>query len=304
MTNFQEILNRIYNDLHITKDKGEVASYIPELAGVNKDQLGIYLNRIHGENYAVGNVHTKFSIQSISKVLSLALAFSNLGDELWKRVDVEPSGNPFNHLSLLEREKGIPRNPLINSGALVIADLLISILENPKNDFLQFVRDLANDQTINFDAKVAASEKETGYKNTAIANLLKSYGNLQHPVEDVLDFYFHQCSIVMNCEQLTNVFYPFANKGVCLQNNTCLTPHQVKRINAIMLTCGFYDEAGEFAFEVGLPGKSGVGGGIVALLPNDYIITTFSPGLNPKGNSYLGLLALEQFTTLTKSSIF
>lgn len=304
MINYQEILTSIFDNLISIEDKGEVAHYIPELAKVDKNQFGIYLNRIHGDTYGVGDVNTKFSIQSISKVLSLALAFSKQGDALWERVDVEPSGNPFNHISLLERENGIPRNPLINSGALVIADCLISNLEDPKSEFLQYVRDLANDQTICFDEKVAASERATGYKNAAIANLLKSYDNLNNPVDEVLDFYFHQCSIVMNAIQLTNAFYPFANKGVCMQNNDCLSPKQAKRINAIMLTCGFYDEAGEFAFEVGLPGKSGVGGGIVALLPNDFIITTFSPGLNPKGNSYLGMLALEQFTTLTKSSIF
>lgn len=304
MSNYQKILQDIHADLLLVENTGEVASYIPELANVDKNNFGIYLNCIHGENYAIGDISTRFSIQSISKVFSLALAFSNVGNDLWKRVDVEPSGNPFNHISLLEREEGIPRNPLINSGAIVIADCLVSILKDPKHDFLKYVRDLANDQTIVFDEKVAASEKATGFKNYAIANLLKSFGNLNNPVEEVLDFYFHQCSIAMNCQQLTHAFYPLANKGVCLQNRDCLTPKQAKRINAIMLTCGFYDEAGEFAFEVGLPGKSGVGGGIVALMPNDFIITTWSPGLNPKGNSFLGMLALEQFTTQTKSSIF
>jgi len=304
MSNYQKILQDIHADLLLIENTGEVASYIPELANIDKDNFGIYLNRIHGDNYSIGDVSTPFSIQSISKVFSLALAFSNQGDTLWERVDVEPSGNPFNHISLLEREEGIPRNPLINSGAIVVADCLVSTLKDPKSDFLQYVRDLANDQSIVFDEKVAASEKATGFKNYAIANLLKSFGNLHNPAEEVLDFYFHQCAITMNCEQLTNAFYPLANKGICLQNRHCLTPKQAKRINAIMLTCGFYDEAGEFAFEVGLPGKSGVGGGIVALMPNDFIITTWSPGLNPKGNSYLGMLALEQFTTETKSSIF
>ena len=232
------------------------------------------------------------------------MAFASQGNKLWQRVDVEPSGNPFNFLSLLEREKGIPRNPLINSGAIVVADCLVSSLKNPKEDFLQFVRDLADDQTINFNKKVAASEKATGFKNYAIANLLKSYKNLANPVEDVLDFYFHQCSIEMNCQQLSNAFMPYANKGKSLLNDACVSPKQAKRINAIMLTCGFYDEAGEFAFEVGLPGKSGVGGGIVALMPNDFVITTWSPALNEKGNSYYGMQALERFTTKTNSSIF
>ena len=163
---------------------------------------------------------------------------------------------------------------------------------------------MANDQSINFNYKVAESERATGFNNYAAANLLKSYHNLDNNVEDVLDFYFHQCSIEMNCEQLANAFFMFANHGKCMQNKERLTPSRAKRLNAIMLTCGFYDEAGEFAFEVGLPGKSGVGGGIVALLPNNFTIAVWSPGLNEKGNSLLGMKALEQFTTKTKLSIF
>jgi glutaminase len=301
---YQKILNNIHKTLSQVENKGEVANYIPELAKVSKDKFAIYLNTINANNFEVGDAETAFSIQSISKVFSLAMAFANQGNKLWERVDVEPSGNPFNYLSLLEREKGIPRNPLINSGSIVIADCLVSSLENPKEDFLQFVRDLANDQSIDFDKKVAESEHKTGFRNYAIANLLKSFGNLENEVETVLDFYFHQCSIAMNCKQLSNAFFAFANQGICMGGNACLTATQAKRINAIMLTCGFYDEAGEFAFEVGLPGKSGVGGGIVALLPNEFVITTWSPGLNDKGNSYLGMKALEQFTTQTKSSIF
>lgn len=304
MLNYQAILEEIHTSLKKTKNTGEIASYIPELANVPKNKLGIHLQLITGENYSVGDASEKFSIQSISKVLSLAKAFQLVGNDLWKRVDVEPSGNPFNHLSLLELEDGIPRNPLINSGAIVIADVLLSHLKNPKEDFLNFVRELTHDETIVYNEKVADSERKTGFNNYAAANLLKSYGNLNNKVEDVLDFYFHQCSIMMDCRQLTNAFFVFANKGKCLKNIQHLTSSQVKRINAIMLTCGFYDEAGEFAFEVGLPGKSGVGGGIVALLPHCFTIATWAPALNPKGNSYLGMQALEQFTTKTKLSIF
>jgi len=229
---------------------------------------------------------------------------SLIGEAIWKRVDVEPSGHPFNQLALLEIENGIPRNPFINSGAIVIADILVSNLENPKSDFLDYVRALTNDNSIMYNEAVANSEKLTGFKNFAAANLLKSFKNLENPVEQVLDFYFHQCALEMTCSQLTQTFSFLANQGVCVQNKTQLTDSQVKRINAIMLTCGFYDEAGEFAFEVGLPGKSGVGGGIVALLPNNFTIATWSPGLNKKGNSKLGMLALEAFTTKTKRSIF
>ncbi|OAD92503.1 glutaminase [Aequorivita soesokkakensis] len=304
MQDYQAILEEIHESLRKFENTGEVASYIPELADIPKDKFGIHLQLITGENYSVGDAAEKFSIQSISKVLSLAKAFQLVGNDLLERVDVEPSGNPFNHLSLLELENGIPRNPLINSGAIVVADVLLSHLKNPKEDFLNFVRELAHDKTISYNAKIAESERITGFNNYAAANLLKAYGNLHNKVEDVLDFYFHQCSIMMDCRQLTNAFFVFANKGKCLKNIQHLTSSQVKRINAIMLTCGFYDEAGEFAFEVGLPGKSGVGGGIVALLPHCFTIATWAPALNPKGNSYLGMQALEQFTTKTKLSIF
>ncbi|MBC9796386.1 glutaminase [Sinomicrobium weinanense] len=301
---YQHILEEIHTTLQNSPQKGTVASYIPELGKVNADHLGIYLFTLDGKEYGTGHFDIPFSVQSISKVLSLAKALDFVGTDLWKRVDVEPSGNPFNFLTLLELEKGIPRNPFINAGALVISDILLSHLKNPKEDFLNYVRELAEDSSISYNEDVAASEKATGYRNTAAANLLKSFGNMEHNVEDVLDFYFYQCSLSMNCRQLARTFYVFANSGKNVSGKTFLPPGLVKRINAIMLTCGFYDEAGEFAFEVGLPGKSGVGGGIVAVLPGNYCISTWAPGLNEKGNSLLGMQALEMFTTKTKLSIF
>ena len=304
MPDYKSILENIYSAQKTKKQRGTVASYIPELSSINASNFGIYLDVFNDKPYALGQSETLFSIQSISKVLTLSKAFSILGDALWKRVDVEPSGNPFNHLSLLEHENGIPRNPLINSGAIVIADILVSELKNPKEDFLNYVRALANDSSITYNIKVAASEKATGFKNYAAAHLLKSFNNLENDVEEVLDFYFHQCALEMSCKQLCNTFYLFANRGVCKQGVNYLSLSQIKRINAIMLTCGFYDEAGEFAFEVGLPGKSGVGGGIIALLPKQFVIATWSPGLNQKGNSLLGMEALEQFTSKTQLSIF
>ncbi|MCB4808384.1 glutaminase [Tamlana sp. 62-3] len=304
MRDFKFILHSIYNEAITQTDKGKVATYIPELAKIDIDNFGIYLKTMTGENYGVGDFNTPFSIQSISKVLALGKAMELIGESVFKRVDVEPSGHPFNQLALLEVENGIPRNPFINSGAIVIADILISNLKNPKTDFLNYVRDLCGDKNINYNTAVAKSEKDTGFKNFAAANLLKSFKNLDNDVEEVLDFYFHQCSIEMTCSQLSNVFYFLANDGYCINKKLHLSNSQVKRINALMLTCGFYDEAGEFAFEVGLPGKSGVGGGIVALLPDHFIITTWAPGLNKKGNSLLGMKALEQFTTKTNLSIF
>lgn len=304
MIDFQAIIEGISNNLQSVEDRGNVATYIPELAKADKNKFGIHLIDSSINNFSSGDSEEAFSIQSISKVLSLAQAFGKVGDELWKRVGVEPSGDPFNHLSLLEMENGIPRNPLINAGALVVCDVLISHFDNPKDDFLSYVRRISNEPGIYYDEKVALSEKRSGFNNYAAAYLLKSYGNLKNDVETVLDFYFHQCSLTMSCRQLAKLFYIFMNKGRCLQGQPYLSINQVKRINAIMLTCGFYDEAGEFAFEVGLPGKSGVGGGIVALLPNKFCVVTWSPGLNPKGNSKLGMLALERLTSKTGLSIF
>ncbi|MBT8291430.1 MAG: glutaminase [Muriicola sp.] len=304
MIDFQAIIEGISNNLQSVEDRGDVATYIPELAKADKNKFGIHLIDSSNNNFSSGDSEEAFSIQSISKVLSLAQAFGKVGDQLWERVGVEPSGDPFNHLSLLEMENGIPRNPLINAGALVVCDVLISHFDNPKDDFLSYIRRISNEPEIYYDEKVAQSEKRSGFNNYAAAYLLKSYGNLKNDVETVLDFYFHQCSLTMSCRQLAKLFYIFMNKGKCLQGQTYLSINQVKRINAIMLTCGFYDEAGEFAFEVGLPGKSGVGGGIVALLPNKFCVVTWSPGLNPKGNSKLGMLALEQLTSKTGLSIF
>jgi len=301
---YQQILDEISIDVSKNKLRGEVASYIPELSKVDSNKFGIALLDGEGNLFESGDTQEPFSIQSISKVLALSMAFRLLGDDLWQRVDVEPSGDPFNHLSLLEQENGIPRNPLINAGAIVISDILITHLKHPKQELLNYVRKITGDEAIDYDESVAVSEKRTGFKNYAAAYLIKSYGNLKNDVEEVLDFYFYQCALRMSCEQLVKVFYIFANRGKCLQHNPYLSLAQVKRINAIMLTCGFYDEAGEFAFEVGLPGKSGVGGGIVALLPEKFCVATWSPGLNPKGNSKLGMEALEKLTTKTGLSIF
>ncbi len=304
MIDFQHIIDTIAKEANTAEERGKVASYIPELSKVSAKKFGITLLDADGNSFSAGDSNERFSIQSISKVLALAKAFDLEGDHLWQRVGVEPSGDPFNHLSLLEMENGIPRNPLINAGAIVICDILVSKLNAPKQDFLTFVQQIADDPTITYDEAVAQSEKKTGFKNYAAAYLIKSYGNLTNDVETVLDLYFYMCSLTLSCEQLVKVFYIFMNHGKCLRNQHYLNIYQIKRINAIMLTCGFYDEAGEFAFEVGLPGKSGVGGGIVALLPNEFCVATWSPGLNDKGNSKLGMRALEKLTTKTGLSIF
>ena len=282
-----------------------MARYIPELAKIDPDKLGIALKTIDGVLYVAGDANESFSIQSISKVFATSLVFSVIGDDLWRRVGKEPSGSSFNSLVQLEYENGIPRNPLINAGAIVVADMMIDILTNPEKDFLSFIRRLAGDQNIQFDEKVKNSEKDTGFRNVALANFMKSFGNIHNHVDDVLDIYFMMCSVSMSCTQLANAFLFFANHGMIpATHEKILTISQTKRLNALMQTCGFYDEAGEFTFRVGLPGKSGVGGGIVAILPKQYSVAVWSPGLNGKGNSESGMLLLELLTTKTGTSIF
>jgi len=233
------------------------------------------------------------------------LAYKLEGEKLWDRVDVEPSGNPFNSFLQLETDLGKPRNPFINSGAIVVCDILLSHLKNPKDDFLNFCREISNNINLNYSEKVTQSEKDSGFRNIAICNFIKSFGNINNDVAEVIDFYFHICSLEMSCKELSEIFIFLANDEFnTSKGNKILSMSQAKRINAIMLTCGFYDESGEFAFRVGLPGKSGVGGGIVAIHPDKYCIAVWSPKLNEQSNSYKGMLFLEKFTTRTASSIF
>lgn len=303
--NYELILKQIQSEFAETPISGRVASYIPELAKVPPEKFGMHLLNCEGEHYCFGDSNERFSIQSISKVFSLALAMKAIGDDLWNRVDVEPSGVPFNSLSQLENEAGIPRNPFINAGALVVADVLVSHFSNPKGALLKFIHEITGDDSIDFDPVVAASEAQEGYRNRALVNYMKSFGNIENQVVDVLDLYFHQCAIEMSCKDLAKAFILFSNQGKLLDSNReILTSVQVKRINALMQTCGFYDEAGEFTFKVGLPGKSGVGGGIVAVHPQHYAVAVWSPPLNPNGNSALGMDVLERLTQLTGLSIF
>ena len=302
---YQQILENIYRDILPYAKDGQQATYIPELAKVNPDQFGMCIHTIYGETAAIEQADTRFSIQSISKVFALAMCLSIKGDELWKRVGKEPSGTAFNSLIQLEVEKGIPRNPFINAGAIVMADILLSHLENPETDFLNFVRKVSGNETINYNESVATSERENGFLNAAIVNLLKYHGTIENDIESVLRFYFMMCSIEMSCRELSLAFLAFANHRRKFDYaGITLTSSQVKRMNAIMQTCGFYDEAGEFAYLVGLPGKSGVGGGIVAIYPLQYSVAVWSPRLNSKGNSVMGIKALELLTTETKESIF
>ncbi len=302
---YSKILNIIEDDLTPADLGGEMPDYIPQLAGIPKDKFGMHLYDVEGNHHFFGDSKELFSVQSITKVFTLSLAWTHVGDKIWERINVEPSGNSFNSLSELERDNGIPRNPFINAGALVIADILVNHYHDPKAEFLKFVRHLTEDSSIDFDHNVMQSEAENGYRNRAMVNYIKSLGNIQNDAEEILDFYFHQCSLAMSCEQLAKAFMVFANKGNKLHREEEVIPELlVKRINALMQTCGFYDEAGEFTYRVGLPGKSGVGGGITAVCPSRYAVAVWSPLLNKKGNSKKGMRALEELTVLSDTSIF
>ncbi len=303
--NYREIITDVFNTIETENCGGQVSTYIPELAGIDPRHFGVYLTTTNHFEFGIGSCYQKFSIQSVAKVLSLTLAYKTLGENIWERLGVEPSGTPFNSLVQLETDKGIPRNPFINAGALVICDILVSQLKNPKVDFLEFIRETSGITDLNYSERIATSEKSAGFRNIALCNFIKSFGNIKNNPEEVLDFYFHLCSIEMTCEELSKTYLYLANGGHRISDKyQVLNSSQTKRVNAIMQTCGFYDESGEFTFKVGLPGKSGIGGGIIAIYPGKYSIAVWSPRLNEKGNSCKGMKFLEFLTTETKSSIF
>ena len=302
---YQNVFAEIAEDLTQSHEEGAVASYIPELGKIDPAKLGIHLTTIEQQDFSFGDSNEKFSIQSISKVLSLTLALKLMGKDVWERVGVEPSGSAFNSLVQLEYEQGIPRNPFINAGAIVICDILVTHLNNPKVELLEFIRKTSGIDTINYCSKVACSEQQTGYRNYALAYFMKSFGNIHNDVDAVLDLYFHLCSIEMTCKELSQTFLFLASGGVNpITGEFIISLERTKRINSVMQMCGFYDEAGEFAFKTGLPGKSGVGGGIVAIHPGKFCVAVWSPKLNANGNSYKGMKVLEAITTKTQSSIF
>ena len=286
--------------------QGRVADYIPALARINPDQFGMAVCALDGSEAAVGDCDAPFSIQSISKVFTLALALqSPRASGVWERVGREPSGTAFNSLFQLEAEQGLPRNPFINAGAIVITDVIATHFVSPVLQILGLVRRYANEEAIFIDEEVARSEAESGHRNAAIAHLLKSQGNLEATVEDVLAAYYRQCSIAMTCRDVARAFLPLAAGGKHpLTGETLMPALRAKRINSLLLTCGLYDGVGNFAFRVGIPAKSGVGGGIAAVIPGHYAICVWSPELDDLGNSLAGTRALEVFARATNLSVF
>ncbi|MGV1756494.1 glutaminase [Rhizobium sp. A22-96] len=307
MTDLQAVLDSIHAELSPRIGEGKVADYIPELAKVDPKQFGMAIATVDGEVHSVGDADVAFSIQSISKVFMLTLALGKVGESLWKRVGREPSGTAFNSIVQLEREEGIPRNPFVNAGAIAVSDVVLSghAPREAIGELLRFVRYVADDETITIDDRVARSETQTGFRNFALANFMRAYGNLDHPVEHTLGVYFHQCALSMSCQQLAKAGLYLAARGSNpIAGHSVVSPKRARRINALMLTCGHYDGSGDFAYHVGLPGKSGVGGGILAVAPGIGSIAVWSPGLNKVGNSQLGAVALEMLAARTGWSVF
>jgi glutaminase len=307
VSNLKTIVKDITDEMRAQTDRGEVAHYIPELARVDPKCFGITVIDADGNVASGGDSDTPFSIQSVSKVFTLTLALGKAGDRLWQRVGREPSGSAFNSIVQLEYERGIPRNPFINAGAIAITDLILSG-HQPREalgEILRFIQFLTQDSSIVIDEAVAASEQRTGFRNIALANYMKSFGVLDNPVDLTLGVYFHQCAIAMSCRQLAMAGRFLAHNGRNPETGmSVVQPERARRINAIMLTCGHYDGSGEFAYRVGLPGKSGVGGGILAIAPGKASIAVWSPGLDAAGNSHLGRVALETLTKRLGWSIF
>lgn len=302
---YSNAITNIYESLKQDTGKGRVAQYIPALSNINPNQYAITVCDLEGGEFSVGDYDKKFTIQSISKVFTLAMASKHLGDKLWDFVGREPSGTAFNSLIQLEQEKGIPRNPFINAGALVVTDKLMGLYDKPKKAIIDFVREICGDQDTYYDKEVAQSELEFAFRNVALANFMKSFGTIEHDIDTIMDIYCNQCSISMNTLTLAKSFLFLANGGVNpATGQVVVAPRTTKRMNALMLTCGLYNESGDFAYRVGLPGKSGVGGGIVAVIPGKLSIAVWSPELNVNGNSYRGIETLEQFTTDIGISVF
>jgi glutaminase len=300
----QALLDEIAAEVAPTLGKGKVADYIPALASMDPNRFGLALATIDGQIHGTGDWQVPFSIQSVSKVFTLSLVLAQDGEALWFRVGKEPSGNPFNSLVQLEYEKGLPRNPFINAGALVVTDRLLTLTGDSERALLEFLRKEAGENAVHVDETVAASEAEKGHRNAALAHFLASHNRIENAVDNVLQAYFRQCSIAMSCEGLAKAGLFLARHGLRADGRRLFTRSEAKRINAVMLTCGTYDAAGDFAYRVGLPGKSGVGGGILAILPERGVLCAWGPALDAHGNSVAGVEALDRFTTKTGWSVF
>ena len=300
----EEALRRAQEAAAPEVGRGRLAEYIPGLASVDPHQFGMAIASVDGEVHVIGDADVPFSVQSISKVFTLALVVAAEGEEIWKRVSREPSGNPFNSFLQLDQEAGRPRNPFINAGALVVTDRLQAMTGDASGTLRDLMRRESGRADVDIDLDVARSELEAGHRTFAVAHLLASYGNLECSVEQVIDQYVAQCALSMTCRELALAGLFLARDGVLSDGTQLLSPRETKRVNAVMLTCGTYDSAGEFAYRVGVPAKSGVGGGILAVIPDRGVACVWSPALGPSGSSAAGLAALDAFTTYSDWTVF
>lgn len=306
-TDLQPLVDAVLSDAEAYRGLGDVATYIPALAQVDPKKMGIAIALGDGSTFAAGDADQSFSIQSISKVFTLGLALGEVKAALWNHVGREPSGSPFNSIVQLEAEKGKPRNPLINAGAIVVCDQLIGrrTPDAAMEEILGFLRERCGDDAIAVDETVAMSESQSGALNRSLAHFIAAFGNLANPVEDVLSVYFRQCSIAMSCRQLAKAALYLAFDGIDPRTgDQVMIASRSRRINSLMLTCGHYDNSGDFAFRIGLPGKSGVGGGILTIAPGVGSVCVWSPGLNAAGTSLAGAMMLEKLVERTGWSVF
>jgi len=301
---YQNLIEHVMSTTKPQIGAGKVADYIPDLARVDPNQFGIAVATVDGQVYSAGDADTHFAIQSISKVFALALVLARPDCGIWDRVHREPSGTPFNSLIQLELENGIPRNPYINAGAIVVTDQLQANSGDAVLELRTLLREETGDSDLHVDSVTAESELRTGDRNRALAYLMASFGNMINSVDLALDHYFRQCSISITCAQLARAGLLVARHGARADGSRLLARTDARHIIALMTTCGTYDAAGEFAYRIGLPCKSGVGGGILAVVPDRCAVAVWGPGLDEKGNSISGAVALEAFAREGRFSVF
>ncbi len=293
----EELLEQIIAECRPDIQKGAVATYIPELAKQDPNDFGIYVLSSDGSHYCAGDYLKPFTVQSIIKPVLLLLALMDNGsEEVRRHIGVEATGKPFDAINVSDKSLVSEHfNPMVNAGAIVICSLIKGKDYTERFErLLDLTRKLAGNPNIDVDEAVYRSEKSHGFKNRALAYLLKAHGLLEDDVEDVLDCYFRACSIRICSKDLAHIGFVLANRGKTVRSETRLFPSEFARfVNAILVTCGMYDGSGEFALRVGVPAKSGVGGGIMAVVPTRLGIGIYSPALDEKGNSIAGIHALE-----------
>lgn len=303
-----DLLNRIIEDCRVYTKQGNVATYIPELANADPDKFGIYISSEDGSEYGAGDYTADFTMQSIVKPLILLQALmDSSADTVRSLVGVEATGKPFDAFNYSDQAlTGAHINPMINTGAIALCTLIHGDTYLDKfNRLLQLARKLADNPSLDIDLSVYHSEKQTGNKNRALAYMLTAYNMISDPVEDVLDFYFRACSISANCRDLARIAHIFADHGANPQTGEQLFPAEfAKYVNATLATCGMYDGSGEFALNVGFPAKSGVGGGVLGVIPHRMGIAVFSPALDKHGNSVAGIKALSAISNALDLSIY